>query len=85
MVVSYIRVGSTNQKAGASQIEDLKRLNRMDSFDEQAVLNLNSEALDFQVASELFAPHKKHTSLAWKTLRVTASPPNSLPPTKKAQ
>ena len=68
---TYIRVGSTNRKAGASQIEDLKRLNRMDSFDEQAVPNLNSEALDFRVASELFSPHKKLTPLAWKTLRVT--------------
>jgi predicted HTH transcriptional regulator len=43
----------------------------MDSFDEQAVPNLNSEALDFRVASEFFSPHKKLTPLAWKTLRVT--------------
>jgi len=41
MFVSYIRVGSTNPQAGASQIEDLKRLNRRDSFDEQAVPSLN--------------------------------------------
>ena len=73
MLVSYTRVGSTNQKAGASQIKDLKRLNRMDSFDEQAVPNLNLEALDFRVASELFAPRKKLTPLAWKSLRVTAA------------
>jgi hypothetical protein len=40
----FVRVGSTNRKADPSQIEELKRLNRMDSFDEQAVPDLNSEA-----------------------------------------
>lgn len=30
----FVRVGSTNRRAGALQIEELKRWNRMDSFDE---------------------------------------------------
>lgn len=34
---TFIRVGSTNRRAGVAQIEELKRLNRMDSFDEQAL------------------------------------------------
>lgn len=68
---TFVRVGSTNRRAATAQIDELKRLNRMDSFDEQAIPNLNSEALDFRVASELFAPYKKLTSMAWKTLRVT--------------
>ena len=33
---AFIRVGSTNRKADALQIEELKRLNWMNSFDEQA-------------------------------------------------
>jgi predicted HTH transcriptional regulator len=33
----FIRVGSTNRKADALQIDELKRLNWMNSFDEQAV------------------------------------------------
>ena len=67
----FVRVGSTNRKADPTQIGELRRLNRLDSFDEQAVPDLNSEALDFRAASELFAPYRKLTPLAWKTLRVT--------------
>jgi len=52
----FIRVGSTNRKAEAVQIEELKRWNRMNSFDEQTIPDLNSEAIDFRAASELFAP-----------------------------
>lgn len=67
----FIRVGSTNRKAEALQIEEFKRWNRMDSFDEQAVPDLKSEAIDFRVASELFAPYRQLTSQAWSTLRIT--------------
>ena len=68
---TFIRVGSTNRKAGATQIEDMTRLKRIDTYDEQAVPNLNAEDLDFRLASELFLPYKKLTPLAWRTLRVT--------------
>ena len=44
----FIRVGSTNRKADALQIEELKRLNWMNSFDEQAIPDLKSEAIDFR-------------------------------------
>jgi ATP-dependent DNA helicase RecG len=40
----FIRVGSTNRRAEAIQIEELKRFNRTDTFDEQALPDLNSEA-----------------------------------------
>jgi ATP-dependent DNA helicase RecG len=66
----FIRVGSTNRRADAILIEELKRLNRTDSFDEQAVPDLNSEALDFRAASELFAPYRKLTPQMWETLRM---------------
>ena len=66
----FIRVGSTNRKADALQIQELKRLNLMTSFDEQAIPDLKSEALDFQAASELFAPYRQLTSQAWNTLRI---------------
>ncbi len=78
---TFVRVGSTNRRAATAQIDELKRLNRMDSFDEQVIPNLNSEALDFRVASELFAPYKKLTSMAWKTLRVTTEDQGRLVPT----
>jgi predicted HTH transcriptional regulator len=58
----YIRVGSTNRKGEPLQIEELKRLNRMNSFDEQAIPDLKSEAIDFRAASELLAPYRQITS-----------------------
>ena len=66
----FIRVGSTNRKAEALQIEKLKRLNLRTTFDEQAIPDLKSEAIDFRAASELFAPYRPMTAQAWSTLRV---------------
>src|SRR5579864_9478683 len=67
----FIRIGSTNRKADAPQIDELKRLNWMNSFDEQAIPDLKSEAIDFRAASESFAPYRQMTAQAWSTLRVT--------------
>lgn len=66
----YIRVGSTNRKAERLQIEELKRQNWMNSFDEEPIPELKSEAIDFRVASELFAPYRKLTTREWNTLRI---------------
>ncbi len=67
----YLRVGSTNRRAEAIQIDELKRFKRMDTFDEQALPDLNSEAIDFRVASELFAQFRKFKTQDLKTLRIT--------------
>ena len=67
----FIRVGSTNRKAEALQIEELKRLNWRTAFDEQAIPDLKSEAIDFRAASELFAPYRQLTAQAWSTLHIT--------------
>ena len=67
----FIRVGSTVRKAAELQIEELKRLKWRTSFDEQAIPGLNSEAIDFRVASELLAPYRQLNAQAWKTLRIT--------------
>lgn len=56
---AFVRVGSTNRRADASQIEEMRRFAGLDSFDEQAIPDLNSEALDFRAASELFAQVRK--------------------------
>ena len=52
----FIRVGSTNRKADAVQIQELNNVGRPGSFDEQVIPELNSEAIDFRVASELLKP-----------------------------
>ncbi len=68
----FIRVGSTNRKAEPLQIEELRRWNRMESFDEQAIPGLNSEAIDFRAASDLCAPYRQISSRSWSTLRITS-------------
>ncbi len=53
---TYIRVGSTNRLADKIMLTELQRLKIADSFDRQSIPELSSEAIDFRVASELFAP-----------------------------
>lgn len=65
-------MGSTNRKADALQIDELKRLNWMNAFDEQAIPDLKSEAIDFRAASELFAPYRQMTAQACNALRIVA-------------
>ncbi len=56
---AFVRVGSTNRKADPELIEEMRRFARQECYDEQPVPELNSEAIDFRVASELFAPHRE--------------------------
>jgi len=51
----YIRLGSTNRRAGQEIIEELRRLSRNVFFDEYPCTEADSEALDFRAASELFS------------------------------
>ncbi|OGA77356.1 MAG: transcriptional regulator [Betaproteobacteria bacterium RIFCSPLOWO2_12_FULL_65_14] len=55
----YVRVGSTNRRADAELIEELRRFARGEGFDEQPVPGLDSEAIDFRAASESFASVRK--------------------------
>ena len=50
-----MRVGSTNRRADAELIEELRRFSRGEGFDEQPLPGLGSEAIDFRAASESFA------------------------------
>ena len=52
---TYIRVGSTNRQAGGALIASLRRSVFATSFDEEPLSELSSEAIDFRLASELFA------------------------------
>jgi predicted HTH transcriptional regulator len=51
----YIRLGSTNRRAGPEIIEGIKRLARNTFFDELPCTEINTEAIDFRAASELLA------------------------------
>lgn len=66
----YIRLGSTNRRAGPEIITEIRLLARNVFFDEQPCMKVNSEAIDFRVASEYFSqvsrklPYSKRRSLA---------------------
>ena len=66
----YVRVGSTNRLADRELIEEMRRFTRSEAYDEQAMPELDSEALDFRVASELFAPVRKLKRADMENLRL---------------
>lgn len=70
---TYVRVGSTNRKADSSLIGEMQRFARGDTFDERPMPDLDSEAVDFRVASESFAPVRKLTRRDLETLRLITS------------
>ena len=66
----YVRVGSTNRRADAALIAEMRRYVLGGSFDEQPMPELYSEAIDFRVASEYFAPARKLKKRDLATLRI---------------
>lgn len=68
----YVRVGSTNRRADRELIEELRRFAQGEAYDEQAMPELGSEALDFRVASESFAPVRRLKRSDLETLRLVA-------------
>lgn len=62
----YVRVGSTNRRADRELVEELQRFARGETYDEQALPDLDSEALDFRAASESFTPVRKLKRRTWK-------------------
>ena len=66
----YVRVGSTNRRADDELVAELRRASLGKSFDEQAMPELDSEAVDFRVASECFAPVRKLRRGDMETLRL---------------
>jgi predicted HTH transcriptional regulator len=77
----FVRVGSTNRRADQVLIEELKRYGQVTSFDEQPVLDLNSEALDFRAASEFFQPFRKLLRSDLRTLKLTTHHQGRVVPT----
>lgn len=68
----FVRVGSTNRRADSALIEELRRLVRNESFDEQPMPDLDSEAIDFRATSESFAHARALKRADLVTLRLTA-------------
>ena len=77
----YVRVGSTNRRADAALIAEMRRYALGQSFDEQPLPELDAEAIDFRAASESFAAVRtlKRGDLA--TLRLLVQYQGRLVPT----
>lgn len=58
----YIRLGSTNRRAGPDMIAEIRRLARNTLFDEQPCSETSSEDIDFRAASELFSSVSRQLS-----------------------
>lgn len=77
----FIRVGSTNRQADQTFIDEFKRQVRNESFDEQPMVELNSEAIDFRAASECFKSIKQLKTNDLKTLKLLTLFQGQLVPT----
>jgi hypothetical protein len=51
-----VRVGSTNRRADAEMLQELRRAARGETCDEQPLPDLDSEAIDFRAASRPWIP-----------------------------
>jgi len=70
---TYVRVGSTNRRADAALVAEMQRFARGETFDEHPMPEFDSEAIDFRLASESFAPVRKLVRGDLETLHVVTS------------
>lgn len=67
---TYVRVGSTNRRTDADMLQELRRTARGETYDEQPMPDLDSEALDFRAASESFEPARTLRKRDLESLRL---------------
>jgi ATP-dependent DNA helicase RecG len=77
----YVRVGSTDRKADRMLVEELRRYARNMAFDEQIMVELDSEALDFRAASELFSSTRRLSQRDLTVLSLAAQHQGTIRPT----
>lgn len=70
---AYVRVGSTNRRADRDLIAELQRFARGQAYDEEPMLDLDSEAIDFRAASESFARVRRLRRTDLQTLRLVTT------------
>ncbi len=78
---TYVRVGSTNRRADDALRAELRRYASRESHDEQAIPDLDSEAIDFRAASESFRPVRDLKQRDLETLRLLTKHQGRLVPT----
>jgi ATP-dependent DNA helicase RecG len=77
----FVRVGSSNRQADPAIIAELKRNAGVVSYDEYPVPELNTDSLDFALASSLFVDVRKITRRDLQTLKLTCSHRGRIAPT----
>jgi ATP-dependent DNA helicase RecG len=77
----FVRVGSSNRQADRVILDEMRRLAARRSFDEEPLLDLDSEAIDFRAASELFAPVRRLSQQDLEILGLTVRHGSKLVPT----
>ncbi|WP_419936696.1 ATP-binding protein [Candidatus Palauibacter sp.] len=70
---TYVRVGSTNRRADPELTAEMRRFATGESYDERPLPTADSEAVDFRVASESFAPVRELRRRDLETLRLVVS------------
>lgn len=70
----FVRIGSTNRKADAALMQELRRMASNETFDESPLAELDSEALDFRAASESFPARGQLKKADFQTLRLLTPP-----------
>ncbi len=78
---TFVRLGSTNRRADVALRQELTRMAANETFDESPLPELDSEALDFRVASELFPLRAPLKPADLQTLRLLAPHGRRLVPT----
>jgi len=77
----YIRVGSSNRLADSSIVAELQRIIHCETFDEQVLSELGSEAIDFRAASDLFSGYRNIAPRDLETLKILSKHQGKLAPT----
>ena len=77
----YVRVGSTNRTADMALINELRRTALNLSYDEEAMPEVNPEAIDFRVASGLFSKLQEWSQNKAETLNIFSRHQGRLVPT----
>jgi len=77
----YVRVGSSNRRAGPELVQELRRTALGQSFDELPLPDSGSDAIDFRAASESFAPIRPLKRTDLETLRMVTEHQGRIVPT----
>lgn len=67
----FVRVGSTNRRADAALIDELRRYARNEAFDEQPMPDLGPEAIDVEAIRQAFEDIRPVNRRDLETLRLT--------------